>query len=260
MRPDYDSILTHTPPSPLQATTEYISGQHIPDGDVAGLLRVGMQATEQWIILSVVAMMVVLGLVVTGNLNYLAYRIKDFFSSERKFSNITQQTTVGEMTTLVVTTLIGCISLSLIGHDLYSDSAFVSHTQGTPWLSYLLLASVPLVWMMWKSAVYTLVNWVFFDRNRSRKWMDSYYFLTSLFLGLMLPVAVLFLFTGMTSFEVSNCLLMMLILYETLLFFKMIANFQTKKYGKVLIFLYFCTAEILPLLVAGHFAQIQTTL
>lgn len=260
MRPDYDSILTHTPLSPLQTTAEYTSGQYIPDGDVAGLLRVGTQATEQWVVLSIVGMMVVLGLVVTGNLNYLAYRIKDFFSSERKFSNMAQQTTVGETTMLVATILIGCTSLSLIGHDLYGRSAFVSHTQSTPWLSYLLLAFAPLAWMMLKSAVYALVNWVFFDRSRNQKWMGSYYFLTSLFLGLMLPVTVLYLFTDMTPFEVSNCLLVMLILYEILLFFKMIVNFQTKRYGKLLIFLYFCTAEILPLLVAGHFVQTQTAL
>ena len=259
MRPDYDSILTHTPLSPLQQTTEYTSGQQLPDSDVAGLLRVGTQATDQWVVLGLVVMVVALCLVLASHVDYIAYRIKDFFSTERKFSNVPQQTTVSEVTTLVMTTLVGCLSLSLIGYDRLKDVIPFAHDlPDLHWL-YLVLAAVPLAWIFCKVVIYMLVNWVFFDHNHNRKWMESYYFLTALFLGLMLPMAIVTLFTDIDRIVVANCLLTLLILYEILLFYKQITHFPAKMYGKVLIFLYFCTAEILPILIAGHFVHTITT-
>ena len=259
MRPDYDSILTHTPLSPLQATAEYTRGQQLPDGDVAGLLRTGTQASDQWVVLGIAAMLVVLCLVLGSHMDYIAYRVKDYFSTSRRVSNVPQQTTANEVTTLVVTALIGSLSLSLIAFSPVADNLPMVHTlPDLRWL-YPLFAAAPLLWILFKTLVYGLVNWVFFDRSHSRKWMESYYFLTALFLGLMLPVAIIHLFTGIPPSTVSNCLLTLLISYEMLLLFKLNTNFPTKMYGKVLIFLYFCTAEVLPHLIAGHFAQTITT-
>ena len=51
------------------------------------------------------------------------------------------------------------------------------------------------------------------------------------------------------------CLVIVLILYELMLFFKLNINFRTKKYGYMLIFLYFCSVELMPVLVLGHFFQ-----
>ena len=259
MHADYDSLLTRTPLSPLQQTAEYTNGRYIPDGDVAGLLRVGTQATDQWVIMGIVAMIVVLCLVLASHLDHITYRVKDFFSTKRKFSNVPQQTTVNELTMLMATAFVGCLSLSLHGFDQFKDQTLLRHNlPDMRWL-YLVLAAIPLIWFLLKALIYRLVNWVFFDRTHSRKWMESYYFLTAFFLGLMLPVAIAYLFTDISLVAVSNCILALLILYELLLLFKLITNFPTKLYGKMLIFLYFCTAEILPILIAGHFVHTITT-
>ena len=243
MHADYDSLLTHTPLSPLQQTAEYTNGRYIPDGDVAGQLRVATQATDQWVVMGIVVMVVVLCLVLASHLDYIAYRVKDFFSTERKFSNVPQQTTVNEVTMLVVTAFVGCLSLSLLGFDQFKDQTLFRHNlPDMRWL-YLVLAAIPLLWVLLKAVIYRLVDWVFFDRTSSRKWMESYYFLTALFLGLMLPVAIVYLFTDVSPFAVSNCILTLLILYELLLLFKLITNFPTKLSGKMLIFLYFYTPK-----------------
>ena len=252
---DYDSILTHPACSPLEQTAEYVQGRQLPDADVAGLLRASSQATEQWVVIGIIVLLAAMLLIVCSNLGYLTYRIKDFFSSERRFSNVPQQTTASEVPTIVVPMLIGSLSLGVIAAGNIGDSAGLHRFAPDTWMLYLVLGSVALVWMLAKTILYAVVNWVFFDPRRNRKWLGSYFFLSAIFLALMLPLAICQLYTDITPKEVAICLQGMLILYELLLFFKLIANFQSKRYGILLIFLYFCTAEILPLLIAGHFVQ-----
>jgi len=257
---DYDSLLTHFPPSPLQQTDEYLQGRQLPDADVAGLLRVSTASTEQWVVFGVIALLVVMLLIICSHLDYLAFRIKDFFSSERRFSVVPQQTTASEVPTLVIPMLIGSLSLSLIAADTLAPEARLLRYAPDPWLLCALLSGATLVWLAAKTLLYSMVNWVFFDPTRSRKWLGSYFFLTAVFLALMLPLAILYLYADLSLANVSNCLLGMLILYEILLFFKMIAHFQTKRYGILLIFLYFCTAELLPLFAVSHFVQTSSLL
>lgn len=252
---DYDSLLTHTPLSPLVQTQEYLSGRQLPDADVAGLLRAGAQSSDQWVVVSVIAMLVVLLFVLVTNVDFLTYRVKDFFTSERRFSNVRKQTTAAEVMTVAVPIGIGILSLSLFGFDFIRDIPLLRRrVTDIHWL-YLLPAALCVGWVVLKSVFYALVNWVFSDSASSRKWMSSYFFLTSLFGALMLPLAIVYLFTPMTLTDVADCLFIALILYEILILYRMNANFQVKMYGKLMIFLYFCTAEILPVLVAGHFVQ-----
>ncbi|MBQ5460783.1 MAG: DUF4271 domain-containing protein, partial [Bacteroidaceae bacterium] len=88
---------------------------------------------------------------------------------------------------------------------------------------------------------------------KNQKWMSSYFFLTSMTSFVVFLVAALYMFVNISYLEVAICLLVLLFLYELLLFYKLNVNFQAKKYGQLLIFLYFCAVEIVPLLAIWHF-------
>lgn len=251
---DYDSIMTHPVPSPLQVTAQYVCGQQLPN-TYMDTLRTPSQSTDPWVLATLILLLAVLLAVFAGNLSYLAYRIKDFFASERKFSNLPQQTTTGELLTVIVPILVGSLSLSIIAYTPLEATA--NSLLPAPGLLYPLVAAAVLAWILLKAALYSLVNWVFFDHNSRRKWTSSYFLLTACCLLPAYPAAVVMLYTDLPRTQIANCLLATLILYETLLFLKLNTNFQTKMYGKLLIFLYFCTAEILPAILVGHFAQVN---
>ena len=247
-----DSTTTTVASSPLQNTTQYVHGNALPDTDAAGLLRTPVAATDPWVLLAVVVLLIVLLLVLTTHSGYWVYRVKDFFASERKFADVPKQTTIGEAMTYVVPLLTGIAGLSLLVTD-FTLQLPLACFSASRYLLYGITAVAGICFLLFKIFLYGLVNWVFFDTMHGSRWLSSYLFLTSLFAALFLPMAIIYLYTSLSLATVSNCLLTVLILYKILIFYKMNTNFQTKNYGKVLVFLYFCTLEILPLLVTGHF-------
>jgi len=50
---------------------------------------------------------------------------------------------------------------------------------------------------------------------------------------------------------VTGCVIMVVFLYESLLFYKLFINFRTQTDGYLLNILYFCTVELLPTLVVN---------
>ena len=76
--------------------------------------------------------------------------------------------------------------------------------------------------------------------------------LTTLTAFLFYPLALLDVFAHIRHEIVIGGAILVGVLYEFMLFYKLIANFRVKKYGYMLIFLYFCTVELLPTLVFGH--------
>ena len=67
-------------------------------------------------------------------------------------------------------------------------------------------------------------------------------------------IAVLDVFSDLAHEIVIGGAILVVILYEVLLFYKLIVNFRVRKYGYMFIFLYFCSVELLPTLVFGHLA------
>ena len=84
--------------------------------------------------------------------------------------------------------------------------------------------------------------------------MIGYLLMTALTAFLLYPLALLDIFAHVSRETVIGGAILVVFLYELLLFYKLTANFKVKKYGYMLIFLYFCSVELLPTLVFGHLA------
>lgn len=141
------------------------------------------------------------------------------------------------------------MSAGFLFFEHFSTSAFGSVSFGT----IFTIAGIVTGWLLVKSAVYWVANWVFFDFNKNMKWSSSYFFLISMLSLTVFPISLVKLFFQLDCSTTFFLCFILLLIYKILLICKLTIVFKPKKYGFVLIFLYFCTLEIMPALFCWHF-------
>lgn len=184
---------------------------------------------------------------------HLVERVKGFFSNGRQFSLVSPMSAIGELSVTLVLTAVAalCLSLMLAVHVTQLSWAQFSHLSLVELMAFLFVVFFSLFYI--KGILYAIINWVFFNPERNRRWFTAYFHLTSIIAFVLFPLSLVDIFAIVNFRIVSFILLFLLILYEFLLFFKLLVNFKTKTYGHVLIFLYFCAVEILPIVILWHF-------
>jgi hypothetical protein len=140
--------------------------------------------------------------------------------------------------------VIGCISAGII---FYSD--MIVHDS----LHYgvLLLLSLGIMLLIGiKGLLYSLVNWTFFSLDKGRSWLSAFFFSVAVVSTIAFPLSLLRVFCVDLIINVTYCLIGLVILQKIILLCKLYVNFRPKKYGGLLFFLYFCSVEIMPTLIA----------
>lgn len=257
---EFDSILTQSTATPLSENPYVIEGAKQTDWDVAGVLRAETVASDGWNVFAMLLMLGVLVALLAKNREFLLYKFRDFLANERRFSNAAMMPDASELPLTLVLIAITCGSFSFIFHDFFAKIPSVTQWLGEPFQLYVVIFALMLLFILMKAFLYKVVNWVFFPSAKNQKWMSSYFFLTSMTSFVVFFVAALYMFVNISYLEVAICLLILLLLYEILLFYKLNVNFQAKKYGQLLIFLYFCAVEIVPLLTIWHFFEQNHTI
>lgn len=263
----YDSLLTHPAPTPLQATQWYEAGSLWPATDVAGELRAAQTADTAWVVGAVLAMTLLLLATWRRHRQYLSYRLRDFFTDTRLFSSPDSGSGGGRTPLLALLCLASCASLALMGCELPARLSvdrtalppLLARATYDPAAAFLLLLGGGAALLLAKAAAYALVNWTFFSPRDNSRWMQAWLLLTALTAAPLLAAAVLQVFGGVPRENMSIFLLLVFIVYNSLLFYKLKTNFRAKKYGNLLILLYLCTLEIAPALVAWRFFELHST-
>ena len=97
-----------------------------------------------------------------------------------------------------------------------------------------------------KFLLYNFVNWVFFSREKNDLWRQNYWGLIAA-AGVVLFPSVLYSVFLDSEIQISDYLLIMiLVIFKMLLFYKLIGNFFAHFYGISHLILYFCALEIIP--------------
>ena len=234
--------------------TRAASGVHSsqPQG-VVGKPHVESLGSYDGVVILSGLMFFILATTIHNSYYHIVERLKDFFSGERKFAQAVTPSNIGSVRHTIVLTAILCLSLSLICVSRTKNVALVQE-YGLSVTQLTVVLFVGLYGFLYlKGLAYLVINWVFFDAQRNHIFISAYFFLTSLLAFFVFPVSLLDVFGGFHSRIVTFCLLFLLILYEFFLFFKLFTNFKTKKHGYVLIFLYLCAVEIVPILLIWHF-------
>lgn len=154
---------------------------------------------------------------------------------------------------LTLLTLQTCLLVSILLLKFQSDGFVISTTERlTTSASSILLACYSLMTVLYciaKRYIYRFINWIFFDKAKNNLWTDAYFFILSIFGMLLLPVTLLAVY-GNLPFHLSIIIPVFLFLLMNLIFiYKCFSIFFSQLHGSFYLFLYFCTLEILPLLV-----------
>lgn len=201
------------------------------------------------------AMFCALAYVVGYNKYFLIYRLRDFFSSKRTYSGDNKDVNRSEVGTTIILVGITCMSLSMMILERLGAGAEVQCMEVTSMRMRLLVVFGALALLLLaKSVVYMFVNWVFFRKDENAKWMSSFLFLCSFVSLLLYPLSLVDVYSAVDDSVVTYCLLTILVLYEFSLFYRLCVNFRVKKASCLLFFLYFCSAEIMPLLVLWRYS------
>ena len=121
-----------------------------------------------------------------------------------------------------------------------------------PETPYILFGAFFLLWIAYflvKRMMSSFVNWVFFRSEKIFTWQRAYTFLYVIEALLFLPVALSVIYLPIPHDEVLILALSLIILVKIVLLFKTFQIFFPKMYGTLHLIVYFCTLEIMPLLV-----------
>lgn len=196
-----------------------------------------------------------LSLVLFAVYSFILYRGKDsfihrwtmFFSNRKASGGETQQDSRSEMINHISLIVIWSISAGIVFCTNFSkimDSA--------PYGTIFAIAGILFLYVFVKALVYSMINWTFFEWEEGVRWIASYFFLLSLSSLVLFPISMFKIFFGWTNNIAFICVVILLILYKILLFCKLYINFNHKHCGFLLLFLYFCTLEIMPVLIGWH--------
>jgi len=105
-----------------------------------------------------------------------------------------------------------------------------------------------LLYLLFKWMLYSFLGWVFFDKNRTSLWLESYSTLIY-YLGFSLFPFVLFLvYFDLKIIFLVSIGLFLIIFTKILMFYKWLKLFFDNISSIFLLILYFCALEIIPCL------------
>ena len=179
---------------------------------------------------------------------FLIQLVKDFLL-HRDRTSIFASSTASDMRYLLLLILQTCV---LGGVYLFScvneiQPALVSHISPFALLSLYIVLCMGILFVKW--VIYSLLGWIFFDESRTSLWIESYSTLLY-YVGFALFPFVLFQVYFQLDVKIALILGGLLFIFmKILVLYKWLKLFCDKMYGFILLFLYFCTLEIVPYLV-----------
>lgn len=119
----------------------------------------------------------------------------------------------------------------------------------TPYILYVAFFVLWLAYFLVKRLAGNFVNWIFFQREKIFTYQRAYTFFYAAGALLSLVLAVIVVYLSVSIEEVLIMTFCLVFLVKILLLFKTYQLFFPKLYGTLHLFVYFCTLELMPLLV-----------
>lgn len=186
--------------------------------------------------------------VISRSRHYLKKQLKDFFHTRERdnlFTERTQTEMRGQMFLIFQT----CFALSILSFDYTQEYQVEVFNQVSPYRILALSLSVFCLFFLFKIGIYGFVNSIFFTRTQRKLWTESH-LMCILGLGIgLLPLALLVVYFDLGIRHAIYLFAAILILDEALLFYKCSRIFFNYTLGWVHLFLYFCTLEVVPVLI-----------
>lgn len=178
---------------------------------------------------------------------YVVQRIKSLFQYKERTSLFDEASASSNRytftLTLITTTLAG-----LYIYEYISETNPILIKSVTNELLLGIYIGAALLYITFKGVVYEFVNWIFFDKERNKYWIQTYFDLVSGASFLLFPVVLLIIYFNLGIQTSKTLIIFLLVFAKILLFYKSIRNFFKHVYGFLHFILYFCALEIIPLI------------
>lgn len=177
--------------------------------------------------------------------HFLERQLKNFFRTQREGTTVITETS-NEMRFQLFLVAQTCMLLALIlfiySHDFARESFAIAHYQMLG-----LFTAVNMAYFVVKFLLYSIVDWVFFDRKKNIQWMKSFLFIISTEGILLFPIVLLFAFFHISVSSAVIYTLFVVLAAKILSFYKTYIIFFAKETAILQSFLYFCALELMPL-------------
>lgn len=203
--------------------------------------------TDDAVSLTLLACFFLSSIALSRGKKFLSQQVKDFVL-HRERASIFDSSTAADMRYLLVLVLQTCVLAGITFFNYFHDTspALMSHV--SPLLLLGIYVGFCLAYFLLKWSLYMFLGWVFFDKNRTNMWLESYSALIY-YAGFALFPFVLFLVyfdLSLTNLIIIGSII--LIFAKILMFYKWIKLFFHQLSGLFLLILYFCALEIVPCL------------
>ena len=178
--------------------------------------------------------------------NFIVGQAKNFIHPSQ--NRLTLSETSSEIYMQVVLTFLACIVYALL-YYLYATE-YLAKTYVTT-SEYVLLGIFLVVFVgyfLMRFGLYTMVNNLFFDSSRNKKFLTSLLYLSSIEGLLLYPALALLAFMHLPAQNAIWYCLTVVILVKILTFYKSFTIFFKQNDLFLQIFLYFCALEMVPLM------------
>ena len=177
--------------------------------------------------------------------NFLQRQLKNFFHSQREGTSAITET--GEelrfqFFLMLQTCLLSAIILFFYSREVSGEAFSFAH--------YQILSAYTgtlAVYFILKNLLYSVVNWVFFDKKKNEQWAKSSLFLSSAEGMLLFPDVMLLAYFSLPVKHAAIYALAVIVIVKLLSFYKANIIFFRRKGLFLQSFLYFCALELMPL-------------
>ena len=178
--------------------------------------------------------------------NFIVGQAKNFIRPSKNSLSLSE--TSGEIYMQIILTGLTCIVYALL-YYLYATE-FLASTYVTS-SEYALLGiflGVFVVYYLLRFGLYTMMNNLFFDSDRNKKFLTSLLYISSLEGLLLYPALALLAFMHLPAQNAIWYCIIVLILVKIMTFYKSFTIFFKQNDLFLQIFLYFCALEMVPLM------------
>ncbi len=177
--------------------------------------------------------------------NFIQRQLKSFFHTQREGTTVITETSSElrfQLFLLLQTALLLALILFIF------DKSVAGDVFTLPQYAHIgIFMGIITLYFAAKLMLYSMVNWVFFDRKKNEQWIKSQLVLLS-GLGIVLyPIVLLMAYFNLRIHSVVICSCSAVILVKLLAFYKAYLIFFRKSTAIVQSFLYFCALEVMPL-------------
>ena len=179
---------------------------------------------------------------------FLSQLVKDFVL-HRERTSIFATSTAGDVRFLLLLVLQTCILSGVYIFNYFNDLQPTLMEKVPPSLLLGIYIGYCLAYLLVKWQIYSFLGWIFFDKEKTSLWLESYSALIYYVGFALFPFALFLVYFDLRISLLITIGLLLLILTKILMLYKWIKLFFSNINGLFLLILYFCALEIIPCLI-----------